>query len=521
MANTVDIQPPAAAAAGCSATCESSSSDSNLPYWDYVYYKLTATPADGWTFGYFEWSLHTENATTGDSWDDGPYRLSSNPGTSTSLYDGFIDLSALETGQGREVATITGLKAVFIRDPTSYTITTAVSPAGSGTATGGGTFNSGASCTLTATPASGYSFVRWEKNGAQVSTSSSYTFTVSESATYTAIFESATPLVHIRVEAFKGFYVTLNGISGTTSGAWTVSEGDFPLGDTITITASAPNPTLNPFKAWYLDPYAPGNPEQTGTLVPEAGATYTFTASANATYFATFFPGIGVYIDSVYEYGMSKLGVKTAIVSINGQTNNTDEFYLGVPDGSLVTLTATDYGGYENITELGSARWYFIGWSESGTDDAPIISTSLQYQFTAHRSEGLTRSLFARYGVYTQIKTEIKPGESTGSISTSPQGKDGEWYRVWTDTILMATPNTRYRFVKWTKWRKFYPSGVEFEEDISTNPQITIDVYDYDDWTIRAYFKWDGTDLLVNSANLGSPVQLVYDPTTNLLVADY
>lgn len=124
MAYTVDIQPPTAAA-GCSATCDIDHYDRDLPYYEYVYYKLTATLADGWTFGYFEWSLHVENATTGDSWDDGPYQLSSNPGTSTWLYDGFIDLGALGTGQGREVTTITGLKAVFVRVPTHLLVNSA------------------------------------------------------------------------------------------------------------------------------------------------------------------------------------------------------------------------------------------------------------------------------------------------------------------------------------------------------------------------------------------------------------
>lgn len=123
MTYTVDIQPPTAAAAGCSATCDIDHYDRALPYYEYVYYKLTATPADGWTFGYFTWSLHTENATTGDSWDDGPF--SSDPGTSTWLYDGFIDLSELQTGQGREVTTITGLKAVFVRDPTHLLVNSA------------------------------------------------------------------------------------------------------------------------------------------------------------------------------------------------------------------------------------------------------------------------------------------------------------------------------------------------------------------------------------------------------------
>ena len=116
MAYTVDIQPPAANAAGCSATCDVDYYDRNLPYWEYVYYKLTATFVAGWTFDHFEWRLHTENATTGDTWDD-DYVSRDNPATSSGLYDGFADLSEIGTGQGRDVTTITGLKAVFVRAP--------------------------------------------------------------------------------------------------------------------------------------------------------------------------------------------------------------------------------------------------------------------------------------------------------------------------------------------------------------------------------------------------------------------
>lgn len=126
MAYTVDIQPPAAAAAGCSATCDVDGRDGYLPYFEYVYYKLTATLADGWTFGYFEWSVYRENATTGDTWDDGPFQDPYNPTTDHfKLYDGFVDLDALETGEGREVVTIKGLKAVFIRDPTRLLVNSA------------------------------------------------------------------------------------------------------------------------------------------------------------------------------------------------------------------------------------------------------------------------------------------------------------------------------------------------------------------------------------------------------------
>ena len=64
------------------------------------------------------------------------------------------------------------------------------SPAGSGTVTGGGTYNSGASVTVTATPNAGYAFVNWTESGTQVSTNASYTFTASVNRTLVANFVS-------------------------------------------------------------------------------------------------------------------------------------------------------------------------------------------------------------------------------------------------------------------------------------------------------------------------------------------
>ena len=54
------------------------------------------------------------------------------------------------------------------------------------------TFNEGAQCTLIATPNTGFNFVKWTKNGVQVSTDATYTFTVSETAEYVAHMEEAT-----------------------------------------------------------------------------------------------------------------------------------------------------------------------------------------------------------------------------------------------------------------------------------------------------------------------------------------
>ena len=60
-----------------------------------------------------------------------------------------------------------------------------------GTVSGGGSFAPGASVTVTATPASGYRFVRWVKNGTSqtVSTNNPYTFNVQEQTDLVAVFE--------------------------------------------------------------------------------------------------------------------------------------------------------------------------------------------------------------------------------------------------------------------------------------------------------------------------------------------
>lgn len=542
-----------AAQAGCSATCISYYSGTKTYTGGhprpgesggttsvaYTNYQLTATPATGW---YFKgWDVITRNYVTGGLDSQGnvrtdveiqterTYHSGTNPypaNTTATDYEFPGDLAEANPGYDWRRHTfkweIIAVYAQFEQGtppPPTYTITTAVSPSGAGTATGGGTFNSGASCTLTATPASGYSFVRWEKNGVQVSTSSSYTFTVSESATYTAIFESATPLVHIQVVAFNDFYVTLNGISGTTSSAWTVVEGDFPLGDTITITASTPDPILNPFKAWYLNPSGWGSPEQTGTLVPGAGATYTFTASANATYFATFNYPVVIEIRTENDYGAGE--APDAVVSINGQSSGGNRFNLPVVPGSSATVGTTEYGGVIiDDPILGMYRLYFMGWIDRSADpsSSAIISTALQYAFQATQS--YRYYFIASYRPFLKLTTAIMPNAACGIISTSPTGRDGEWFEAWTGVTLTAMPSNGYRFVKWTAWES-WPGGSEYEYEISTNTQISIAVQDYYDTTIRAYFEWDGTDLLVNSANLGSPVQLVYDPATNKLIADY
>ena len=62
---------------------------------------------------------------------------------------------------------------------------------GSGTVTGGGKYDINTQVTLTAAPASGYTFDCWlDQYGNQIAVSNTYTFVVKESTTFTAVFKS-------------------------------------------------------------------------------------------------------------------------------------------------------------------------------------------------------------------------------------------------------------------------------------------------------------------------------------------
>jgi hypothetical protein len=72
--------------------------------------------------------------------------------------------------------------------PQTFIITTTANPNNGGTVAGGGTFNQGQSCTVTAIANSGYTFANWTENGNAVFTDASYTFTVNSDRTLVANF---------------------------------------------------------------------------------------------------------------------------------------------------------------------------------------------------------------------------------------------------------------------------------------------------------------------------------------------
>lgn len=212
-----------------------------------------------------------------------------------------------------------------------YTITVNANNDVWGSVSGGGTYNAGTACTITATPASGYQFLSWKKNGMVVSTNAAYTFTVSENATYTAFF-GETPINY--------YTVTTNvnpAEAGSVSGGGTYQEGS-----SVTLSAiSNPGYMFNHWNDGVTD-----NPR-------------TVTVTQNITYTA--------YYD-LEEYTLQVY----ASPSEGGEVSGGGNYHYG----DIATLTATPYTGYE-----------FAGWSDGNNDNPREVTVVAATYYVAIFSE--------------------------------------------------------------------------------------------------------------------------------------
>ena len=98
------------------------------------------------------------------------------------------DIVSFDPSMSFEVTEDVVVYAVFVEIP--FVIQVTANPENGGIVNGGGTYNYGANCTLTATANTGYTFSNWTKDGTVVSTNPIYIFTVTEDASYVANFEA-------------------------------------------------------------------------------------------------------------------------------------------------------------------------------------------------------------------------------------------------------------------------------------------------------------------------------------------
>ena len=279
----------------------------------------------------------------------------------------------------------------------SFNITATANPSNGGTVSGSGIHNYGSICTLTATPATGYDFIKWTKNGTQVSTNSSYSFTVTEAASYVA---------HFQLRSF-----TINATASPNSSGTISGNGTYNYGQTCTLTAT-PNPGYT-FLRWTKD----------GTQV-STNSSYSFTVMESASFVAHF-------------------QLNNYVISISSNPSN---------GGTVSGGGAYHYGDNCTVTATTNYGFNFINWTENGNP----VSNQPSYTFTITSD----RNLVANFTTQNYIITAMANPTEGGSIS----GSGG--YNYGDNCTLSATANTGYVFHRWTK------NGTQ----VSTNPSYSFTV---------------------------------------------
>ena len=228
----------------------------------------------------------------------------------------------------------------------TFQISATVTPTNSGTISGTGTYNSGETVKLMATSKAGFDFVNWTEDGTEISTDSTYSFTVDKNRTLVANFkEKPAPTFEISATANPNNGGTING------------TGTYNLGETIKLMATSK--AGFDFVNWTED----------GTEI-STDSTYSFTVDKNRTLVANF----KEKPTPTFEISA------TANPNNGGIINGTGTYELG----KIITLIATPESGFN-----------FVNWTENGAE----VSTDSTYSFTVDKN----RTLEANFATPTGI----------------------------------------------------------------------------------------------------------------------
>lgn len=250
-------------------------------------------------------------------------------------------------------------------DLNSYSISVSVNPANSGTITGAGSYKSGLTVTLIATPATGYEFKNWTENGTIVSQETPYSFTASNNRTLVANFSLISYSISASINPAN---------SGTVSGA-----GSYNFGQTASLTATPATGYI--FSKW----------TENGVQV-STNKTYSFTVNSNRTLIANFELETMIRLQtggglnsgaSIFFVALSK-NVNYFILTVDelfDYNKYEADWYI---DGGVIPFT-TNYKQFNLATGV-----YYLLLSGSGTVSVTTITVSSGHQtFLVHASNGM------------------------------------------------------------------------------------------------------------------------------------
>ena len=285
----------------------------------------------------------------------------------------------------------------------NVTLTLTASPAAGGhvriangawtTSTNGTTSRSVVQSTPTsiyAQAASGYTFSKWNDGNKNATRA----VQITKNTTYTATFIPNT--------------VTLTVTSNNTNYGTVTGGGTYNYNTSVTITAT-------PKTGYHFVQWSDGN----------KNASRTVTATANATYTATF--AINTYT----------LTVKTA-------TGNTTQGTVKINSGTAgASASATiNHGSSATITATPATGYHFVQWNDGNTTASRSVTVTAAKTYTTTFAVN-QYTLTVKTATNNTTQGTVKINSGTAGASASATINHGS-----TATIT-ATPKTGYHFVKW------------------------------------------------------------------------
>ena len=339
----------------------------------------------------------------------------------------------------------------------SYTINVSANPANAGTVTGGGTYQEGQSCTVSATANAGFNFTNWTENGTVISTNASYSFTVTGNRTLVANFTAIPQNYTINVSAnpTNGGTVTGGGTyqegqsctvratanAGYTFTNWTENGNVVSTNALYNFTVTGNRTLVANFQLQSYTISATANPTNGGTIA----GTGTYNYGQNCTLTATpasGFPfenwtlmGMPVSSDPSYTFTVTQ---NAAFIAHFQAMSFTVEATANPTEGGTITGSGTyNYGETCTVSATANEGYNFVNWTENGLQ----VSASPNYTFNVTAN----RNLVANFELQSfEVKVTIDPAEA-GTVT-------GEGtYNYGDEVTLILNRNEDWAFQNWTE----------------------------------------------------------------------
>ena len=235
----------------------------------------------------------------------------------------------------------------------SGVITVTVNPTEGGIVTGAGYYEGGVTCTLTATPNDGFSFLNWTENGVIVSNDTVYSFIVSGDRDLVANFAEEGDVCTLTFDLFDSYG---DGYTGN----YLVVTDENGFSQQLTVESGS--------SAVYTLPFLTGSHITLTWIVGSYPEDCSFTVSySNGNVICH---GENLNENFYYEFDVDCVGMPVSTFDVTAVANPID--------GGTITGTGQyEYNATCTLTAIANEGYAFVNWTQGGT----IVSNDVEYSF--------------------------------------------------------------------------------------------------------------------------------------------